>query len=249
MRLERHPEAEISRLGKTLSVWCGDSPFGKFVDRDTTIKLSKDIVCFDLKNLDSVPELQAVCLFIITDFIWQEVQRDRTQMKIVVLDEAWRLLQSDSATQFIGDIFRTFRKYRASAIAISQTIDDFSKSKVAQAVLPNSSIKWILRQKGDQEEMRKVLELNRREMDLISRLTSIKGQFSECFLMSENKRQVVRIEATPLEYWLFTTDPSDLIEIERETTANPIATNLEILKRLAQKFPKGSSFKTKGELV
>ncbi len=245
-RLEKHPEVEISRIGKTLSAWCGDSPFGKFVDRDTTIKLSKDIVCFDLKNLDSVPELQAVCLFIITDFIWQKVQKDRTQMKIVVLDEAWRLLQSDSATQFIGDIFRTFRKYRASAIAISQTVDDFSKSKVAQAVLPNSSIKWILRQKGDQEEMRKVLQLNTREMDLVSSLTSVKGQFSECFLMSENKRQVVRIEATPLEYWLSTTDSSDLIEIEKEKAANSGAPDLEILKALALKFPQGSSFKRKG---
>ncbi len=240
-KLVSHPETEIARLGKILSTWCGDSPFGKFVDRDTTIKLSKDIVCFDLKNLDSVPELQAVCLFIITDFIWQEVQRDRTQMKIVVLDECWRLLQSDSASQFIGDIFRTFRKYRASAIAISQTVDDFSKSKVAQAVIPNSSIKWILRQKGDQEELKNVLQLNVREMDLVSSLTSIKGQYSESFLMMEDKRQVVRIQATPLEYWLATTDPSDLIEIERAKRARPEASDQEVLENLASLYPKGSS--------
>lgn len=220
--LVAHSDPEIKRIGKILGLWCGDSPFGKFVDRPTTVSLKKDVVCFDLKGLDSHPELQAICLFIITDLIWREVQKDRTQMKFTVFDECWRLLQDEAASLFIGDVFRTFRKYRASAIAISQTMDDFSKSKIAAAVMPNSSIKWLLKQKGaNQESLKSALQLNDREMSLVSSLTSEKGFFSEAYLMAEDKRQVVRIESTPLEYWLFTTDPGDIALIETTKQKNP----------------------------
>ena len=74
-------EPEMRRLARVLSLWCGDSPYGKFVDRETTIELRSDLVCFDLKGLDSHPDLQAACLFLITDLVWRETQRDRTRMK------------------------------------------------------------------------------------------------------------------------------------------------------------------------
>lgn len=241
-RLNQHTDPEIKRLGRILGLWCGDSPFGKFVDRPTSVSLQKDVVCFDLKGLDSHPELQAVCLFIMTDLIWRQIQQDRTQMKFTIFDECWRLLQDEAASLLIGDVFRTFRKYRASAIAISQTMDDFSKSQIAGAVMPNSSIKWILKQKGaDQESLKTALQLNEREMGLISTLSSEKGKYSEAFLMADDKRQVVRIESTPLEYWLFTTDPADIGLIEKTKAEDPTATDLEILNHLADLYPEGAA--------
>jgi conjugal transfer ATP-binding protein TraC len=241
-RLLLHPDREITRLGKILSLWCDDSPFGRFVDRPTTIELNRDVVCFDLKNLDSVPELQSVCLLLITDLIWREVQKDKTVMKFTVFDECWKIMLDDAAAQFVGEVFRTFRKYRASAIAISQTMDDFSKSRIASAIMPNSSVKWILKQKGaDQKSLQEALQLNEREMNLVASLESIKGKFSECFLMSEDKRQVVRIESTPLEYWLFTTDPADVLLLEKMRIVNPSLSNLDLLKLCSRDFPQGAS--------
>lgn len=236
-----HQDKEIQRLGRILGLWCGDSPYGKLVDRPTSINLEKDLVCFDLKGLESHPELQAAFLFIITDLIWREVQRDRTTMKFAVFDECWRLLQDEAACLFIGSVFRTFRKYKASAIAISQTIDDFAKSKIAAAVMPNSSMKWVLKQKGaDQNNLKTALQLNDREMSLISSLTSEKGKFSEAFLMAEDKRQVVRVETTPLEYWLFTTEPTDIALLEKTKVSNPHLSDIEILKKIALSHPEGA---------
>ena len=243
-RLLQHSELDIKRLGRILGLWCEDAPFGKFVDRPTTVHLDREIVCFDLKGLDTHPDLQAVCLFIITDLIWREVQRDRTHIKFTIFDECWKILQDESAAQFVGEVYRTFRKYRASAIAISQTMDDFAKSKVAAAILPNSSIKWILKQKGaDQGSLKQALQLNDREMQLISDLESQKGHFSEAFLLAEDKRQVIRIESTPLEYWLFTTDPADLAALEDVKRDHSSASDLEILRICAGMFPNGASQK------
>lgn len=235
-RLVQSEDKEINRIGRVLSLWCHDSPYGKFVDRPTNISLSKDIVCFDLKGLEQHSELQSICLFLITDLIWREVQRDRTKMKFTIFDECWKLLENDAGSTFIGEVFRTYRKYRASAIAISQTMDDFAKSKIGPAIMPNSSIKWILRQRGaDQESLQSSLSLNEREMSLISSLRSEKGRFSEALLMAEDKRQVVRIESTPLEYWLATTDPQDIEVINNLKVKHPTLNDYEILKFAAQR--------------
>lgn len=230
-----HTDEKLKRIGKILNTWCGDSAFGKFLDQKTTISLEKNIVCFDLKGLEQTPDMQAVALFVITDLVWREVQRDKTSKKFVVFDECWRLLESPSASQFIAEVFRTFRKYQASAVAISQAISDFAKSKVASAILPNSSVKWILRQTGGGvSDLREELKLNEKEVGLISNLRSIKREFSEAFLICDDQRQVVRISATPLEYWLATTDPADIKQLQDLKEKNPNISDVDLLLSVAK---------------
>lgn len=238
--LLKHSEPTLQRIGKILNIWCGTSPYGKFVDQPTTLKLNRPIVSFDLKGMDNYPDLQSACLFIITDYVWREVQADRSKPKFLVFDECWKLMENDSAQSFIGEVFRTFRKYMASVIAISQNIDDFAKSKIATAILPNSSIKWVLKQKGsDRERLKDVLSLNPNEVDLISSLTQERGVYSEAFLMAEDDRSIVLIESTPLEYWLATTDGRDLGKLEEYKKSFSDLSSLKILKKLAADFPKG----------
>lgn len=235
-KLVCHQDEKLKRIGKILGTWCGDSAFGKFLDQKTSISLEKNIVCFDLKGLEQTPDMQAVALFVITDLVWREVQRDKTSKKFVVFDECWRLLESPSASQFIAEVFRTFRKYQASAVAISQAISDFARSKVASAILPNSSVKWILRQTGGGvSELREELKLNEKEIGLIGNLRSIKGQYSEAFLICDEQRQVVRISATPLEYWLATTDPADMQTLKNLKEQNYELSDIEILQLASRK--------------
>ncbi len=240
-RLLENPEPTLQKMGKILSPWCGDSPFGKFVDERTNLELKSRIVCFDLKALESTPDLQAVCLFLITDLIWREVQRDRTSQKFVIFDECWALLEGGGST-FLGHVFRTFRKYRASAIAISQTMDDFAKSKAAAAILPNSSVKWILKQTGgNMASLKETLLLNERETRLVENVTSKKGYYSEAFLVAGDEKQVVVVESTPLEYWLATTDPQDLKEFERLKKEHPDLSDGALLETLSKQYPRGAS--------
>lgn len=238
--LSNHFDSEIKRLSRTLGQWVGKSAYGQFVDRPTTIELNRPLVCFDLKGLDANPDLQAACLFIITDFVWREVQADKTSKKFLIFDECWRLLENEAGSQFIGEVFRTFRKYYASAIAISQNIDDFARSRIASAILPNASTKWILKQKGaDQGRLQEVLGLNQNEMALIESLRQERGKFSEAFLMSEDDRSLVAIESTPLEYWIATTDPRETSLIEKRMKENQSLSEWECLRILSREYPTG----------
>lgn len=233
-------DLNLIRIGKILNSWCGATPFGQIIDQETKVSLNKNLISFDLKGLEAYPDLQSVFLYLITDLVWREVQKDKSTMKFLVLDECWKLLESGSGSVFIGEVFRTFRKYYASAIAISQNIDDFAKSSVSQAILPNSSIKWVLMQKGsDKKRLKEVLNLNDKEIEHISSLKQERGQYSETFLMAEDKHIVARICPTPLEYWIATTDPRDTSKIESLRKEKPELSQLETLKTLAEEYPCG----------
>jgi conjugal transfer ATP-binding protein TraC len=238
--LLNHKDQNIVRYGKILTPWCGDSLFGKFLDQKTNISLTKQVVAFDLKGMETFPELQAVCLFLITDLVWREVQKDRLTEKFLCFDECWKLLKSESGIVFIEEVFRTFRKYKASAIAISQDIDDFAKSKIAGALLPNCSIKWLLlQQQVDGERLKEVLDLNDNEVQMVKSLYQEKGKLSQAFLLAQKNRVIAVVESTPLEYWIATTDPRDLACVDQLAKDSPEQSHIQRLKQLAQKYPHG----------
>jgi hypothetical protein len=157
-------------------------------------------------------------------------------------------LENAAGSQFIGEVFRTFRKYYASAIAISQNIDDFAKSRVSGAILPNTSIKWVLMQKGsDKERLKEVLQLNENEIALISSLTQERGVYSQAFLMAEEQHALVLIEPTPLEYWMATTDPRDLAAVDAQLLECPELSSHQALLKLAEKYPRGIAVSKESE--
>ncbi|MCX6117355.1 MAG: ATP-binding protein [Proteobacteria bacterium] len=238
--LQTHENPQIKVLGKILAAWTGETPFGHFLDRPTNAMLDRNLICFDLKGLETHPDLQAACLFVITDIVWRAIQADRSSKKYLIFDECWRILESPAGASLVGDVFRTFRKYFASAIAISQTVDDFARSSVAHAIIPNSSVKWLLKQKGsNKENLRTVLGLNDHELAVIDSLRQDRGTYSEAFLMAGDNRSVIRVESTPLEYWISTTDPRDLSEVDRCVLLAPEKSLIEILTELSKSYPKG----------
>ena len=115
-----------------------------------------------------------------------------------------------------------------------------NRSRVSGAILPNTSIKWVLMQKGaDKQRLKDVLRLNDNELAHINALHQERGLYSQAFLMAEDTHCLVAIEPTPLEYWMATTDPRDLARIECVQKTNPELSSLEVLERLAGDLPRG----------
>lgn len=58
-------------------------------------------------------------------------------------------------------------------------------------------------------------------------------------MISGDDKQVVKIESTPLEYWLSTTDPIDMKKMDELKADYP--DTLSLFKYLAEKYPHGAS--------
>jgi type IV secretory pathway VirB4 component len=183
-----------------------------------------------------------VALYIITDLICRKIAEHKSARKFIVFDECWQLLKDDAAVNFIEKSFRAFRKENASAIAISQDIDDFAKSKISSAILPNCSVKWILMQpQVDGKRLTEVLNFNENEIATVKSLSQSKGEFSETYLITKDKKAHLRIESTSLEYWIATTDPPDLNAIEAFEKEHTEFLLIDVLKALSKRYPKGVS--------
>lgn len=122
--------------------------------------------------------------------------------KLFIFDECWHLLNRNA--DYIAECFRTFRKHNASAIAISQNLDDFSITQLGRVIIQNTYWKALFRQSLSPSEF-----ADSDVVELLSHVKSKKGQYSEFLLLSESIRKPMRFYPTHLEYELFTSDGED----------------------------------------
>lgn len=206
---EKSNEECLKKIGKLLFPWVGQTPFGKMLDRQGHIRADSPIVAFDLKGLSQYPDLQAVMILILTNFILDQVESDRTVSKRVLLDEAWQFLKSPAAANFMEYAARTFRKTGSGISFITQGVEEIIGSGIGPAILNNTATKLVMLQKGDTKILSETLKLNATELKLIQSLEQRKGLFSEGFFIAGEARQIIRIQPSPLEYWISTSDSRD----------------------------------------
>lgn len=235
--LSEHVNPELKAYADTLYSWTGETAYGQMLDGETNITLTKDLITVETKGLDDYPDLQNVFLLLFTDFIKSEASRDKTRPYLLILDEAWKLLQTPSGLQFTIEAYRTFRKFFGGIWCISQNYKDFLfNADVKNAIFPNTTSVFVLKQRAiDWADFAETLQLNETEIEAIKSLEVKKGEYSEIFFMQEAGRSILRIAPDPLGYYICTSDPVDKSAIEAEEKNSPELTKLEILKKLALK--------------
>ncbi len=127
--------------------------------------------------------------------------------KVFIFDECWHLLLKNA--DYIAECFRTFRKHQASAVAISQNLDDFSESQLGRVIIQNTYFKFLFKQSLNASEF-----LDTHAKSLLDSIHSKKGEYSEFLLLSETIKKPVRFYPSPLEYQLFTSDRDDNNQFE-----------------------------------
>ncbi len=127
--------------------------------------------------------------------------------KIFIFDECWHLLSKNA--DYIAECFRTFRKYDASAVAISQNLDDFCETQLGRVIMQNTFYKLLFKQSVKSSEF-----LDDHLVELMSNILSRKGEYSEFLLLTETIRKPIRFYPDPFEYQLFTSDRRDNAKFE-----------------------------------
>jgi type IV secretory pathway VirB4 component len=232
-------DAPIARsLAAGLRIWTTGTA-GRLLNRQSTVELTTDCAAFDLKGLEGNEDLQAVVLLVLSGVIWNLVMRDRAEKKVVVFDEVWRLLASPASSQLIAELYRTARKYRCSVLSISQSVEDFTSSPIAAALINNSSTAYLLRHRSGHDLVAGQFHLNDREREVFRSLEMRRGEFTEALVLHGDHHFLARIVLSPLEYWLATTHPPDIAEEEKLAVARRDLSRFQRLQLLAARFPRG----------
>lgn len=119
----------------------------KCFDRQTNIDLKSSMVVFDISYfVDKMQTVAPPAMYILLDFLHQQIKTNPSERKAIAIDEAWRLLSSAESNQYLLLFAKTARKYNTSFQIISQELSDLSKSQAGMSILANTSVKMIFRQ-------------------------------------------------------------------------------------------------------
>ncbi|MFM2099261.1 MAG: type-IV secretion system protein TraC [Pseudomonadota bacterium] len=192
--------------------------YGKFFAGEATFKLNADLTVFELSDLSSREELRSVVLTAIMFMSSQSMRKlDRSRRKALIMDEAWQMLKGGAMAEFVETYARTCRKYGASLITATQSLNDYYKSEGSVAALENSDWFLILQQKP--ESISDFMKLDRFEMSpgdetLMRSLKRNGTEFSDIMIKGPETLASGRLVLDPYSATIFSSSPRVFAEIE-----------------------------------
>jgi len=177
--------------------------FADFFNQQSNISMEKSFVVFGIRDMED--SLRPIALYIIMRYIWNIV-RSKLKKRILVIDEAWWLMQSPDGASFLYGLVKRGRKYWLGVTTITQDVADFMKSDYGKAIITNSSLQLLMKQStADIELVQKTFTLTEQEKYLLLSATVGEGLF-----FAGRKHVYLSVVASTTENQIVTTNPQEV---------------------------------------
>ena len=213
-------------MAKVLQKYTQGSFAGLF-DQKTNVSLDNQMVVFQIRDLED--QLRPIGIYIVLNFLWNRI-RAELKKRLLVIDEAWNMMQHEDSARFLYGIVKRARKYYLGVTTITQDIDDFVESPFGKPIITNSSLQTLMKQSpATVDSLQKLFYLTDGEKYLL--LNSDVGQG---ILFAGYKHVAVEIIASPEESALVTTKPKEVLE-KQAAEKQKAADMAEIQKQILEK--------------
>ncbi len=181
--------------------------FSGLLNNLTNVETDNQLVCFSTRDLED--ELRPMAIYTIVNYIWNII-RSEMKKRILVIDEAWWMMQNEDSAKFIFALVKRCRKYYLGVTTITQDVNDFLTSPYGQAIVTNSSLQILMKQSPAAiEQIKKTFLLTEGEKYLL-----LECGLGEGIFFAGNKHVAMKVVASYTEDQLITSDPQQLLEIE-----------------------------------
>jgi conjugal transfer ATP-binding protein TraC len=205
-----------------------------FLNKQTNLNFDKKFVTFNIGNMPS--QVKPTVMFLILDYVYQKMKKD-IERKILVIDEAWSLLQRTEDEGYIFRIVKTCRKFNLGLLMITQDVADLLSNKAGKALLNNSEYTLLLRQKpAIIDQVVKTFRLSSHEKERL--LTASSGQG---VLIISDEHSEIKVVSSPEEHSIITTNADERLKKE-VSKSNEVVTEFE---KCSLDFSKGIFKKSK----
>jgi len=195
-------ESLVTRLKKYT-----EGTFAGLLNNPTNVEMNNQLVVFSVRDLED--ELKPIGISLIVSYIWNTV-RSELKKRIMVIDEAWWLMQQEDSAKFIYALVKRCRKYYLGVTTITQDVNDFLRSPYGQAIVTNSSIQLLMKQSPASIDLiAKTFLLTEGEKYLL-----LECGVGEGIFFAGQKHAAVKVVASYTEDQIITSDPRQLLEIE-----------------------------------
>jgi hypothetical protein len=180
------------------------------------VPLDRRLLVIGLSSIGD-PEVRAVAQFAALSVLWDAVRRDKAP-KLVVVDEAWKVMRQPSGADFVEELARSARHYHAGLQLSTQDIVEFLRSDYGESIVKQCDLRVLL---GQTPEAAGALT---RYFDLspAERRALLHARPGEGLLFVGASHAAFEGVVSRREYAVLTTRPADLTQTEmREPTPNP----------------------------
>ena len=217
------PEPEARGMSDRLERYVKGSMAGIF-DTQSNVNLESQMTVFSTKNFEEA--LRPIAFYMILDYIWTRIRRD-LRKRILIVEEAWVLMQNKDSAQFIYGIAKRARKYYLGLTTITQDVDDFLKSDYGQAIVSNSSIQILMKQHPSAiDRVAEVFYLSEGEKRLL-----LSASVGEGLFFAGANHVAIKVVASPEEHRLITTNPEELLRIREEAAQQKAASVGQVVEK------------------
>ncbi|PIS06381.1 MAG: conjugal transfer protein TraC [Candidatus Buchananbacteria bacterium CG10_big_fil_rev_8_21_14_0_10_33_19] len=184
-----------------------EGTFAGLLNNPTNVQMNNKLVAFSVRDLED--ELKPLAIYTIVNYVWNVV-RSELKKRILVVDEAWWLMQREDSAKFIFALVKRCRKYYLGVTTITQDVNDFLTSPYGQAIVNNSSLQLLMKQSPAAVDLiQKTFLLTEGEKYLL-----LECGVGEGIFFAGAKHAAIKVVASYSEDQLITSDPRQLLEIE-----------------------------------
>ncbi len=220
----------------------------RFLRRRERTEAPARFTIYDLFGIDDLaPEFREAVVFMTAYRVKAHAfDPDYDGYTYVVLDEVAQLLRRPQMVSLMHELYSTARKHGTSVWTVTQRYEDYRRAAVAGTVRTNSTTQVFLSHASDAVARREIAEdfrFNAREQALFESLHTAKGQYSEALVRTEvfdGHRQRLqpisarlRVELSPFDYQVATSDPADRRLQAQLFADNPDVPPVRLLNLLA----------------
>ncbi|MCA9380867.1 ATP-binding protein [Candidatus Dojkabacteria bacterium] len=198
-------EEEAHSMARRLERYIKGSASGVF-DQRSTIDIHNTFTVFSIRDL--TPDLRPMAMYSMLDFIWTKIKKDKRK-RLLIIDEAWVMMQYEDAAYFVYQIAKRARKYGLGLTTITQDVDDFLSSDFGKAIVNNASMQLLLKQSPAAiDKLQKVFYLTEGEKSFL-----LSAGIGQGLFFAGANHVALQVVASENEHNLITTNPEDLAKL------------------------------------
>lgn len=206
--LQAMAEEEAKNIAIRLERYVRGSASGIF-DRRSTVDLHNTFTVFSIRDLPD--ELRPIAMYMMLDFIWTRVKKDRRK-RLLIIDEAWWMMQFPDAAKFVWSIAKRARKYYLGLTTITQDVADFMNNDYGKPIIDNSSIRILLKQSAAAvDQIQKMFYLSDGEKQFL-----LSSGVGEGLFFAGSSHVALQVISNEAEHRIITTSPEVLAKQEKE---------------------------------
>jgi TraG P-loop domain len=142
--------ATAASLAERLAIFTSGSLAGGLLAGDTNVSLSTRLVVFGIEELPE--DLWPFAMYLIAGCVWQQVRQRPDRQRLLVVDEAWLLLQHQDGGRFLESIVRLARSYGMGLVFITQDVKNVLADPRGSVIADNVFTTLLLRQSSKSQQ-------------------------------------------------------------------------------------------------